>query len=178
MICLDHNGELMTYASQSVKLDGVFTSEVRQNFLSILGESIDYQQSSPRGLKRRKSEASATSAFEMALDERDIENLPTGSTKAVLLTIGEKRNITEYYVGALTEFGQLSCRTLARAFIKFIEPHKRSKYPYNGGKPPPGSTSGTKRDPEKTKPKWWPLNVPHKEPDNLKKTGNLPYELK
>jgi hypothetical protein len=131
--------------------------------------STHFNEGTP-GLKRPKSEASATSAVEMALDEMDIENLPTGST------IGEKRKVTDYYRGALREVGQRSCRTLARAFIRFIEPHKRSNYPYNGGKPPPGSASGTKGDPEKTKPEWWPLNVPHKEPDNMKQTGNLFYE--
>ncbi|KAJ5683078.1 hypothetical protein N7462_006243 [Penicillium macrosclerotiorum] len=30
-----------------------------------------------------------------------------------------------------------------KAFIKFIEPRKQARYPYNGGKPPPGSAPGT-----------------------------------
>jgi hypothetical protein len=58
---------------------------------------------------------------------------------------------------------------VAKAFIKFIEPRKQVRHPYNGGKPPAGSAPGTTGDPEKTKPEWWPPGVMHKEPDHLRK---------
>lgn len=74
-----------------------------------------------------------------------------------------------YYEGALKHFQQLNCRMVAKAFIKFIEPRKQVRHPYNGGKPPPDAAPGTTGDPEKTKPEWWPPGVMHKEPDHLRK---------
>lgn len=78
-----------------------------------------------------------------------------------------------YYEGALKHFQQLNCRMVAKAFIKFIEPRKQVRHPYNGGKPPPGSAPGTSGDPEKTRPEWWPPGVMHKEPDHLRKECKL-----
>ncbi|KAI3113248.1 hypothetical protein CBS147330_9870 [Penicillium roqueforti] len=61
---------------------------------------------------------------------------------------------------------------VAKAFIKFIEPRKQVRHPYNGGKPR-GSAPGTTGDPEKTKPEWWPPGVMHKEPDHLRKEHRI-----
>ncbi|KAJ6094219.1 hypothetical protein N7467_003064, partial [Penicillium canescens] len=68
----------------------------------------------------------------------DSEKLLTSSTKLVPLRISEQQKI--------------NCRAIAKAFIRFIEPRKQVKHPYNRGKPPLGSALGTKGDPEKTKP--------------------------
>jgi hypothetical protein len=87
----------------------------------------------------------------------------------VPLRIGDTQKVLGYYEGALKHFQQLNCRMVAKAFIKFIEPRKQVRHPYNGGKPPPGSAPGTTGDPEKTKPEWWPPGVMHKEPDHLRK---------
>lgn len=87
----------------------------------------------------------------------------------VPLRIGDEAKVTAYYEGALKHFQQLNCRMVAKAFIKFIEPRKQVRHPYNGGKPPAGSAPGTTGDPEKTKPEWWPPGVMHKEPDHLRK---------
>lgn len=87
----------------------------------------------------------------------------------VPLYVGDTQKIMSYYEGALTHFKQDNCCMLAKAFIKFIEPGKRKNHPYNGRMAPPGSAPGTSMDPEKTKPKWWPLGVEHKEPDHLRK---------
>ncbi|KAJ6101883.1 hypothetical protein N7486_004310 [Penicillium sp. IBT 16267x] len=165
MIYLDHEGKLKTYESQFIQKQNasVFTSEVCQNFLDILGERIGYHQPthqemalSIRQLRHRKRKASAKSAFEKPLDEQDSENLLTGSTELVPLRIGEERKVMDYYEGAFNYFQQINCRVIAKAFIRLIEPRKQVKHPYNGGKPPPGSAPGTKGDPEKTKPEWWP----------------------
>lgn len=85
------------------------------------------------------------------------------------LRIGDTAKVLTYYEGALKHFQQLNCRMVAKAFIKFIEPRKQVRHPYNGGKPPAGSAPGTTGDPEKTKPEWWPPGVMHKEPDHLRK---------
>ncbi|KAJ1573073.1 hypothetical protein NDA12_004684 [Ustilago hordei] len=53
-------------------------------------------------------------------------------------------------------FGQLQqgvCKTVAKAWIKIIEPKKQTRCPYNKG--------------EAGKPHWWPACVRHKEPDHL-----------
>ena len=55
-------------------------------------------------------------------------------------------------------FGQLQqgvCKTVAKAWIKIIEPKKQTRCPYNKG--------------EEGKPTWWPEGVRHKEPDHLMK---------
>jgi hypothetical protein len=55
-------------------------------------------------------------------------------------------------------FSQLQqgmCKTVAKAWIKIIEPKKQTRCPYNKG--------------EEGKPAWWPEGVRHKEPDHLMK---------
>ncbi|SAM84381.1 uncharacterized protein UBRO_05623 [Ustilago bromivora] len=55
-------------------------------------------------------------------------------------------------------FGQLQqgvCKTVAKAWIKMIQPKKQTRCPYNKG--------------EAGKPDWWPACVRHKEPDHLMK---------
>jgi hypothetical protein len=59
---------------------------------------------------------------------------------------------------------QSSCKVMAKAFVKLVEPKKQSNHPYTKGnlKAPP----------------WWPNteganSVTHKEPDHLKKPGLL-----
>ncbi|KAH8702387.1 hypothetical protein BGW36DRAFT_116075 [Talaromyces proteolyticus] len=90
-------------------------------------------------------------------------------TDLVPLEIGDTRKVTAYYDSAFKRMQQLNCRMLAKGFIKLIEPRKQVKHPYNGGKPPAGSPPGTRGDPERTKPDWWPQGVMHREPDHLRK---------
>ncbi|KAJ6094337.1 Protein of unknown function DUF2841 [Penicillium canescens] len=178
MIYLDRDGKLEIIESSSIREQNstVFTPEVRQNFLEILGERIGYNapvlqttDTSPRQVKRRKGNPLAPSVDDRLTEQdTDSEDLPSGSTDMVPLRIGDTQNVMAYYERALQHFQQLNCRTVAKAFIKFIEPRKQVRHPYNGGKPP-GSAPGTTGDPEKTKPEWWPLGVMHKEPDHLRK---------
>ena len=125
---------------------------------------------SPRRVRRRKGNAPALSVDDRLTEQdTDSEEVPSGSTEMVPLRIGDSQKVMAYYEGALKHFQQLNCRMVAKAFIKFIEPRKQVRHPYNGGKPPPGSAPGTTGDPEKTKPEWWPPGVMHKEPDHLRK---------
>ncbi|KAJ5958584.1 uncharacterized protein N7479_005734 [Penicillium vulpinum] len=180
MIYLDRDGKLRVDESSSIQeqKSTVFTAEVRQNFLEILGERIGYHapvrqtmDTSPRRVRRRKGNVTALSVCDDRLTEQetDSEDFPNGSTEMVPLRIGDAQKVMSYYEGALKHFQQLNCRMVAKAFIKFIEPRKQVRHPYNGGKPPPGSAPGTTGDPEKTKPEWWPPGVMHKEPDHLRK---------
>jgi hypothetical protein len=95
----------------------------------------------------------------MPLHERGSEDLFTGSVGMVPLRIKEEQKVMSYYKGALEHFRQFNCRIIAKAFIKFIEPGKQAKHPYNGGKAPPGLAPGTYGDPEKSNPEWWPDTV-------------------
>jgi hypothetical protein len=99
-----------------------------------------------------------------------VEETPScGSVDMVGLKIADTPKVLDYYKRSLTHFQQLNCRQIAREFIKFIEPRKQVNYPYNGHKSRAGAPRGKKGDPEKTKPKWWPIDVVHKEPDHLLK---------
>ncbi|ODV98386.1 hypothetical protein PACTADRAFT_185109 [Pachysolen tannophilus NRRL Y-2460] len=57
------------------------------------------------------------------------------------------------------ELQQISCKYLAKAWIKAIEPKKQSNYPYIKG--------------DATRPPWWPADVRHREPDHIRKNERL-----
>ncbi|KAJ5573878.1 uncharacterized protein N7459_008305 [Penicillium hispanicum] len=182
VIYLDSEGKLKVDESPSIQeqKSTVFTPEVRQNFLEILGERIGFHQPaarrtmevSPRRVRRRRGNAPGSSVTENRLIDHGSDSddySPNGSNEMIALRVGDTQKVLSYYEGALKHFQQLNCRMVAKAFIKFIEPRKQVRHPYNGGKPPPGSAPGTTGDPEKTKPEWWPPGVMHKEPDHLRK---------
>jgi hypothetical protein len=81
------------------------------------------------------------------------------------LKISDSPKVLEYYERSLKHFWQFNYTQVAKAFIKFIKPGKQVKHPYNRCKP--GAPHGKEGNPESTKPKWWPANVFHKEPDHL-----------
>jgi uncharacterized protein DUF2841 len=120
-----------------------------------------------------------TPISESAVQETTHLNNNNLTIEKIPLEIGNEAKVKLYYETALKHFQQLNCRQMAKAFIKFIEPRKQVKHPYNGGRPPPGSPQGTKGDPEKTKPEWWPPGVMHREPDHLKKDRktDIPYSI-
>ncbi|KAJ5134378.1 hypothetical protein N7526_005743 [Penicillium atrosanguineum] len=169
MIYLDNEGKLKVDESVSIQEQSstVFTPDVRQNFLEILGERIGYHQpvarrtldASPRRVRRRNGPAPSV-VDDQASDNDDYPQ--SASNDMVPLRVGDTQKVTSYYESALKHFQQLNCRMVAKAFIKFIEPRKQAS---RRRVPPPGSTG----DPEKTKPEWWPPGVMHKEPDHLRK---------
>ncbi|OJJ41556.1 hypothetical protein ASPWEDRAFT_271934 [Aspergillus wentii DTO 134E9] len=203
MIYLDNTGKVKVDESASIRDQNmtVFSSEVRQRFLDVLGAKIGYHRpmfrrgpgfretsagfsyggyhddwSSLRQVKRRKpsvNDHSLDMSFGTQFSEPIQELPPYTTTDKVPLEIGDTEKVLAYYESALKHFQQLNCRHIAKAFIKFIEPRKQVKHPYNGGRPPVGSAPGEKGDPEKTKPEWWPAGVVHKEPDHLKKAQRL-----
>ncbi|EEH10436.1 conserved hypothetical protein [Histoplasma capsulatum G186AR] len=110
--------------------------------------------------KRQRLEYTVNAVSEEEDDE--FEDQPVNN---IGLPIGDEEKMLAYYAEAFRAFQQINCRQVAKAYIKLIEPRKQAKHPYNGGKAGPGEI----RDPEKTKPEWWPTDVIHKEPDHLKK---------
>ncbi|KAJ5323810.1 hypothetical protein N7476_002410 [Penicillium atrosanguineum] len=159
MIYLDNEGKLKVDESVSIQEQSstVFTPDVRQNFLEILGERIGYHQpvarrtldASPRRVRRRNGPAPSV-VDDQASDNDDYPQ--SASNDMVPLRVGDTQKVTSYYESALKHFQQLNCST----------PIQRRQA---GAGFPPGSTG----DPEKTKPEWWPPGVMHKEPDHLRK---------
>jgi hypothetical protein len=88
------------------------------------------------------------------------------------LRIGDTPEVLAFYKGALEHVLQFNCCIIIKACIKFIEPKKQARYPYNG-KLKARSARGIRGDPEKTKPPWWPSGITHKEPDHLGKPSML-----
>lgn len=111
---------------------------------------------SPRRVRRRRGNAPVSDDRLADAGSDSDDCAPNGSNEMVPLRIGDTPKVLAYYEGALKHFQQLNCRMVAKAFIKFIEPRKQVRHPYNGGKPPAGSAPGTTGDPEKTKPSGGP----------------------
>ncbi|EAL91127.1 DUF2841 domain-containing protein [Aspergillus fumigatus Af293] len=189
MIYLDNMGRLKVMESPSIQEQNetVFTTEVRERFLEILGAKVGYQPPMVRSIYDPQQPLGCLSYRQTKRDRNSpahsmygvppsvqfsapVEESPScGSVDMVGLEIGDTPNVLDYYERSLKHFRQVNCRQILKTFIKFIEPRKQAKHPYNGGKPPAGAPPGKKGDPEKTKPEWWPANVVHKEPDHLRK---------
>ncbi|RDW86657.1 DUF2841 domain-containing protein [Aspergillus mulundensis] len=104
---------------------------------------------------------------------------PAPSLRCTTLRVGQTQVLRKYYDKAFEDLKQLSCRVVAKAWVKLVEPRKQVNFPYNGKAPsssrlpkPPGQDE-EKPDPEKTKPTWWPTGVRHKEPDHLPKPERI-----
>ncbi|KAI2791684.1 hypothetical protein POX_c04553 [Penicillium oxalicum] len=166
-IYLDHMGELNIVESASIRQhrSTLFTPNVCWKFLEILSEEpeITMLDASTRHVRRRLG----------GVDSESGDCSGNNSGLMLSLCVGDTEKVTDYYKGAFEVFLQDNCNVVLNAFIKFIQPHKRDQHPYNGGKAPRGSAPGTKGDPEKTKPEWWPMSVVHKAPEHLGKESRI-----
>ncbi|KAJ6264029.1 hypothetical protein Dda_0168 [Drechslerella dactyloides] len=86
---------------------------------------------------------------ERRIDEEGEE----GEERSIALRIGDTQAVTNYLISRFVQIQQLDCRALAKSWIKAVEPKKQSHSPYNKG--------------DLTRPYWWPMHVPHREPDHL-----------
>lgn len=183
MVYLDGSGEVREVSNLRTT---VFGSQARDEFLAAkdnfivqnhnISSNLPHMAYSPHSNARRSRRTGQPKRRRTTVSQESL----TVSTEAddegdalVKLTIGDTQKVAEYYENAFRRLQQLNCRLLAKNFIKLIEPRKQVKHPYNGGKPPAGSPPGTKGDPEKTKPDWWPRDVVHREPDHIKKEFRL-----
>ncbi|KAJ5365208.1 hypothetical protein N7517_008094 [Penicillium concentricum] len=85
----------------------------------------------------------------------------------VTISVMDRDLLRRYYEKAFHNLQQTNCRTLAKAYVKLVEPRKQVYFPYNGRTVVTGFTQ--ELDPEATKPPWWPAGVRHREPDHLLK---------
>lgn len=97
------------------------------------------------------------------------EEVKHRTAKEAMISVEDRDILALYYEKAFENLQQTNCRTLAKAYVKLVEPRKQVNYPYNGRK----IVAGTLRqfDPSLTKPPWWPSEVSHREPDHLPKVG-------
>lgn len=172
------SGRRASVKSDDVAFDNSFTFDYNSKLpQKEEAEMHNAQWEAIHQAKRRKGSIRGTTLEEQYVDsisDGPVEEVPAYPTMdRTALEIGDTERVVAYYEMALKHFQQLNCRQMAKAFIKFIEPRKQVKHPYNGGRPPPGAQPGEKGDPEKTKPEWWPSGVVHKEPDHLKKDRKL-----
>ncbi|OGE48020.1 hypothetical protein PENARI_c033G11454 [Penicillium arizonense] len=93
------------------------------------------------------------------------------SVEKAMISVEDRDLLALYYEKAFENLQQTNCRTLAKAYIKLVEPRKQVNYPYNGRK----IVAGTPRqlDHNVTKPPWWPSEVSHREPDHLPKAERI-----
>ncbi|RAL02124.1 uncharacterized protein BO80DRAFT_40179 [Aspergillus ibericus CBS 121593] len=190
LIYVDNMGKLRVAESPSIQEHHttIFTSEVRDNFLEILGAKVGYQKPTLQSINptalsydrfeepacqrqgKRRRLHSQNPVPVMQNPQPDLTEFPSSAgVNRIPLEIGDSERVEQYYTISFRHFQQVNCRVVAKAFIKVIEPRKQVRHPYNGGRPKPGAPPGSKGDPEKTKPEWWPARVVHREPDHLKK---------
>jgi hypothetical protein len=75
------------------------------------------------------------------------------NTPNTQIRIGDAEALNDFYYTRFAELQQLHCKTVAKAWIKKIEPRKQTTHPYKNGDP--------------AAPPWWPAGVKHKEPDHI-----------
>jgi len=97
----------------------------------------------------------------------------TMEPQAARLSLKDAKSLRQYYEKVFDNLQQVNCRILAKAYVKFVEPQKQVKYPYNGRKAVAGVIQ--QLSPEESKPPWWPSQVRHREPDHLLKAGNQTF---
>lgn len=120
-------------------------------------------------LRRKRARANTESGSAQRSTERGPKNARVrsgqdGAKKIVTFQLQDEDGLKQWYIDAFDAVQQVTCRTIAKLWIKKIEPKKQSAHPYNGGLP-----KEDPKDPERTKPKYWPDTIPHKEPDHIQK---------
>ncbi|PGH07413.1 hypothetical protein AJ80_07998 [Polytolypa hystricis UAMH7299] len=177
LIYMDNTGRIRCVSSPSIQTGYVFSQDIKQRF----ADSIMMVPGGSNSRRRRRTEyetehqqrrqrqrIASTPAISTP-EEPEEPEYSTENLEQVGFEIGDREMLDAYYEKAFKAFQQLNCRQLAKAYIKMIEPRKQVRHPYNGGR----GTHGERGDPEKTKPKWWPIGVPHREPDHLQKDPRI-----
>lgn len=79
------------------------------------------------------------------------------------LIISNTDDVTAYYETRLGQLQQTQCKEISKAWIRVVEPKKMARHPYKSA--------------EKSKPSWWPAEIRHKEPDHLRKPGEIALKI-
>lgn len=78
-----------------------------------------------------------------------------------MLDLADRGAVDEALSWVLVQIRQHTLKSLAKSWIKAIEPRKQARYPYKNGPRPP----------------WWSLNIEHKEPDHISSSQRIPLLL-
>ena len=182
LIYLDSSGKLRSQESSSIQdqQSTLFSPEVQQRFLDILGPKIGYHRPSimmmGRCMHLRFFDFMLALAYAdtivLSKDDRRWSALRNDSMNPWQDPLKRQRSHSRddtMYDGnfssseSVEDFAYSPMDTIeleigeTEKVIAYSE--AALKHPYNGGR------SG---DPEATKPAWWPASVMHKEPDHLK----------
>ncbi|EGC41947.1 conserved hypothetical protein [Histoplasma capsulatum var. duboisii H88] len=169
LVYLDQSGKVQYQLSPSMQdQPWILSLNFEKHFLQHIQQATihnnrQFPQEHMRKRQRVEYSTSDDTSEETDLDE-PVDNEQSEPMDKITLPIGDEQKVLAYYVEAFKAFQQINCREIAKACIKVIEPQKQTKHPYTGG---------STRDPESTKPCWWPTDVIHKEPDHLKKHDRI-----
>lgn len=125
-------------------------------------------QQRPQKRKKRAEELDASdSSSQQDVAFQYVEENDLDRSAEVQYRADAKASWEKWFSDAFRAVQQVSCRVIAKEWIKTIHPKKQSTHPYNGKNP----RTGDRGDPELTKPPYWPKDVIHKEPDHINKEG-------
>lgn len=109
--------------------------------------------------RRRRSSAKPLPVQRSASSSGETNSVAQSGVTYRPLMIANVEAVTTFFETRFRQMQQLTCKVVAKAWIKVIEPKKQSNFPYNRG--------------EESKPSWWPAGARHKEPDHLMKPERL-----
>ncbi|KAH3680536.1 hypothetical protein WICMUC_000267 [Wickerhamomyces mucosus] len=95
------------------------------------------------------------------VDPRYLEcsSIVLNSPNLIALDLSNTNNIKAHFRSCFREIQQLGCKLIAKVWIRTMEPKKQTNYPYKNG--------------DLSKPRWWPFQVRHVEPDHLRKNERM-----
>ncbi|KAJ5642672.1 hypothetical protein N7490_006672 [Penicillium lividum] len=93
------------------------------------------------------------------------------ASQTATIHVNEKGLLRQYFAKVFQNLQQTNCRSIAKVWVKIVEPRKQILFPYNGRKVVAGKT--IQFSPEETQPPWWPTGVSHREPDHLLKAERI-----
>ncbi|RJE19004.1 hypothetical protein PHISCL_08666 [Aspergillus sclerotialis] len=171
LIYINYEGKLRVSESSCIhnQQNTLFTPDVCNKFLEMVEPKIGCQKpsfygawSSPYG--HSEDQVKTDTALDMQTPGC-YSSVFQVCPNLTSFQIGHTQMVLEYYTNAFEDLQQRNCRQIAKAFICVVEPKKQSNHPYSGG---------WLRDPERTKPEWWPAGISHRDPDHLPLKQRIP----
>jgi len=132
-------------------------------------QSPDYAAND--GNRRSRKRHRSASLYNGGIKTEDsIPKIPVQSKRGI--EIGDEEGVYAFYDQRLRFCQQTACKTIAKAWIKTVEPRKQSAHPYTRG--------------IESRPDWWPrtfvkfgtdvvYEMRHREPDHLSRDGKSFY---
>ncbi|KAJ6157450.1 hypothetical protein N7470_005042 [Penicillium chermesinum] len=180
LIYIDENGKPQVHESPSIAGCGraIFTPDVTDRFMEMASPNgqttTQYSTTHPCEWQSHQSRRKRRDTKRVGLGmspPKSSSPPPTPAIGHTVLRVDNRELLRRFYAKAFEEFQQLNCRSIAKSYIKLVEPRKQVHFPYNGRTTIAGVPQRV--NPEMTKPGWWPAGVVHKEPDHLLKNDRV-----